>query len=110
MPPLPPAGAFDVRYSSGRRAEDLSKASQTIEMAGIQYPVRVTVENISIRIQDGTAKGLNTILKAGESVSINRSEINKLMVSGNVVPVEYSLGQNYPNPFQSKYIDSIQSS
>ena len=99
MPPLPPAGAFDVRYTSGRRAEDLSKASQTIEMTGIQYPVRVSVENTIIRIQDGTAKGLNTILKAGESVSISRSEINKLMVSGNVVPVEYSLGQNYPNPF-----------
>jgi len=38
-------------------------------------------------------------LKSGEDVVIDNSNINKLMVSGELVPAQYSLEQNYPNPF-----------
>ena len=44
MPPLPPAGMFDVRYSSNRKAENLKENNQTIEMRGLVYPVTVRVE------------------------------------------------------------------
>ena len=99
LPPAPPTGMFDVRFGSGRYAEELSAVNQTIELNSLEYPVRVRVENADIRLQDGTGNGLNERLKSGEEVTISNSAINKLMVSGDVIPTVYALDQNYPNPF-----------
>ena len=46
-----------------------------------------------------TGNGLNERLKSGEEVVISNSSVNKLMVSGDIIPATYSLEQNYPNPF-----------
>ena len=99
LPPSPPEGMFDVRFGSGRYAEELSAVNQTIELNSLEYPVRVRVENADIRLQDGTGNGLNERLKSGEEVTISNSAIDKLMVSGDVIPTVYALDQNYPNRF-----------
>ena len=99
LPPLPPTGTFDVRYSSGKKAEKFDKETQTIEMRGITYPVKVRAEKMGIRIQDETGKIVNERLKAGEEIMINNSLVSKLNVSADLIPVEYALEQNYPNPF-----------
>ena len=96
LPPMPPEGCFDVRYSSGRIAENLS-SYQGIDLSGVIYPVTVTAEKENFRIKDISGKKINTILKTGERLSINN--ISKLLVSSEAVPTEYSLSQNYPNPF-----------
>jgi len=98
LPPLPPAGSFDIRYSSGHKAEDLS-TDQTIDMQGLVYPITVKAEGQDIRVQDISGKLVNTGLKSGEELVIDNSSINKLMVSGTVIPDVYALEQNYPNPF-----------
>jgi hypothetical protein len=99
LPPLPPAGVFDVRYSDGRIAEDINSDFQTIDMSGVKYPVKVKVDNMDIRLQDVTGNEINVNVKSGEEVSIGNSAINKLMVSGQLIPDKYALEQNYPNPF-----------
>jgi hypothetical protein len=100
MPPMPPAGSFDVRFSSNRMVEDLN-ITQTIEMSGIVHPITVRVENVNISLLDESGKEINTLLKSGEQIRISDSDINKLTVLTGVIvtPVEYSLEQNYPNPF-----------
>ncbi|MDP2365756.1 MAG: T9SS type A sorting domain-containing protein [Ignavibacteria bacterium] len=99
LPPSPPAGMFDVRFGSGRYAEKLSTSDQTIELNSLEYPVKVRVDNADIRLQDQAGNGLNERMKSGEEVTISNSSINKLMVSGDIVPKVYSLEQNFPNPF-----------
>ena len=99
LPPLPPEGLFDIRYSSGRIAEDINASAQGIDMRGITYPVKIRVEGMDIRLQDGTGKEINTNIKSGEEITVSNPAINKLMVSGEVIPDKYSLDQNYPNPF-----------
>ena len=99
MPPAPPTGMFDMRFSSGRIAEDLNSAIQTIEMSGVVHPIRVKVENMDIRLQDETGKQLNVNVKSGEEIEISDAAIMKLMVSGELIPDKYALEQNYPNPF-----------
>ena len=101
LPPVPPSGIFDVRYGSGRFAEDLSSGIQSIEMSGIEYPVKVKVENMSIKLQDETGKEVSSRLNPGEEITIGSSLINKLLVSDNLIPDQYSLEQNYPNPFNA---------
>jgi hypothetical protein len=99
LPPLPPAGIFDVRFGSGRRVEDINSGIQSIEMRGMVYPVKVKVENAEIRLQDETGKQINLIIKSGEETTISNPGINKVMVSANLIPDKYALEQNYPNPF-----------
>ena len=99
LPPAPPAGMYDFRYSSGRIAEDLSSSVKTIEMSGVVYPLTVRVEGMDIRLMDQTGKTLNQNLKSGEEIVISDATIQKLMVSSQLVPTVYSLEQNYPNPF-----------
>ncbi len=99
LPPLPPAGLFDVRFSSGRAAEDINSTIQAIEMRGMTYPVKVKVENTDIRLQDVTGKQINENVKSGEEITISNANIDKIMVSEQLIPDKYSLEQNYPNPF-----------
>ncbi|GJQ43675.1 MAG: hypothetical protein JETCAE03_31730 [Ignavibacteriaceae bacterium] len=99
LPPAPPTGMYDFRYTSGRIAEDLSSSVKTIEMSGVVYPLTVRVEGMDIRLMDESGKKLNENLKDGESIEISESTIEKLMVSGELLPTVYSLEQNYPNPF-----------
>jgi hypothetical protein len=99
MPPLPPAGSFDIRYGSGRMAEDINSSVKTIDMIGITYPLTVRAEGMDMRLMDETGKTVNVNLKSGESVAINDATIQKLMVTSELMPTVYSLEQNYPNPF-----------
>jgi len=99
LPPMPPAGMFDIRYSSDRIAEDINSSIKPIDMTGIEYPLTVKVENMDIRLQDETGNEIDKNLKAGEEITISNNLINKLMVSTELIPDKYLLYQNYPNPF-----------
>ena len=106
LPPSPPVGMFDIRFGSGRIAEDINSSIQSIEMSGIEHPVRVKVENMNITLQDESGKEINVELESGEEITIDNIAINKLLVlSGEFVsPIEYALEQNYPNPFNPSTI------
>jgi hypothetical protein len=99
LPPAPPAGMFDIRFSSGRIAEDINTSLQTIEMSGVTYPVTVRAEGMDMRLMDESGKTVNVNLKSGEDVVISDATIQKLVVSSELIPATYSLEQNYPNPF-----------
>ena len=99
LPPAPPTGMFDIRYSSGRIAEDINSAIKTIDMSGVTYPLTVRVEGMDIRLMDESGKMINTNLKSGEDVVISDATVQKLMVSTQLIPAAYALEQNYPNPF-----------
>ena len=77
LPPAPPTGMFDIRYSSGRIAEDLNSAIKTIDMSGVTYPLTVRVEGMDIRLMDETGKTINVNLKSGEDVVISDATIQQ---------------------------------
>lgn len=99
LPPAPPEGMFDVRFGSGRIAEDINSSVQSILFSGIEHPFTVRAENIDIILQDESGMRINANLKSGEEITISHISINKLTVSGELVPAKYELEQNYPNPF-----------
>ena len=101
LPPLPPAGLFDVRFGSHRFVEDLSTEGQTINLSGVVYPVTITVDGLNISLEDAiNGTFVKADVKDGSSYLLNNSSINVLKISSDkVVPVEYTLEQNYPNPF-----------
>jgi hypothetical protein len=68
-------------------------------MTGVTYPLTVRVEGMDIRLQDETGNQINENIKAGDQITISNASINKLMVTGEMIPDVYALEQNYPNPF-----------
>ena len=104
LPPAPPEGMFDIRFSSGRIAEDINSSVKTIDMSGVTYPLTIRVEGMDIRLMDETGKAMNVNLKLGEDAVISDATIQKLMVSGELIPAKYALEQNYPNPFNSSTV------
>ncbi|AFH49532.1 Hypothetical protein IALB_1825 [Ignavibacterium album JCM 16511] len=99
LPPVAFPDMFDVRYTTGRFVEDLSSAMKTVQMQGVEYPVRVKVEGMMLRITDETGKAVNERVNSGEEITISNSQISKLNVMSDIIPDKYSLEQNYPNPF-----------
>ncbi len=111
MPPLPPVGIFDIRFTSQRVAEFIPS-----EIAGVMrfaisiqsatYPVdinwnTINDENLSVQLQiDGTTLQLT----ANEHVNINNSAEGTIVLnigkkSTAAIPSSFILNQNYPNPF-----------
>jgi len=99
---------FDIRYSSGRIAEDINSSVKTIDMSGVTYPLTVKAKNIHLQLMYGSEKLINLDLNDGENAVINNPAIEKLMVSGELIPDKYLLEQNYPNPFNPNTVISFQ--
>jgi hypothetical protein len=59
---------------------------------------------MDIKLQDETGMQINVNLKSGEDVVISDATIQKLMVSGELIPAAYALEQNYPNPFNPRTV------
>jgi hypothetical protein len=108
LPPLPPDGIFDVRFSSGRIAEEINNSEKTIDLNGIEYPLTVEIQGMNATLQDVTRKSINAYLKSGDEVVVSDKAIKKLIISGEIVPWIFSLEQNYPNPFNPKTVINYQ--
>ncbi|HQI42290.1 MAG TPA: YCF48-related protein, partial [Ignavibacteriaceae bacterium] len=102
LPPLPPTGIFDARYSSGRLAENLD-SKKIIKISSDNYPITIRAEGIDLTVRDIiNGELLNTELKNEEELRITNNKITSIEVIGKVtgsLPVSYELYQNYPNPF-----------
>lgn len=103
LPPLPPEGAFDVRFATGKMVESLSEEGRVINISGAAYPVKIKVSGIDVSVKDIIDGSLlNASVKSGSELIISDSRINKIRISGNYageIPITYSMDQNYPNPF-----------
>lgn len=105
LPPVPPAGIFDVRFSTGRVAENLSAASWEIQIHSALYPLKIKAENLSptvLAVSDVLNGALlNETLTEGREVVIAKAVERLLIKAGSpsLLPVQYELSQNHPNPF-----------
>ncbi len=103
LPPLPPAGAFDARFTNDYFVENLYNRKNLINITGADYPIEIKVEGVDLNIQDAiNGNFLDADLKSGETIALYDNKINTIVVSGdyrNITNDQFVLEQNYPNPF-----------
>lgn len=105
LPPVPPVGAFDVRFETNRFAEVYDEASGpshqfVVNVAPVNYPLRVELTHASdpaTRISIG-----GKFLREGGVMEISHmsgSSLTLLVEDGAGIPTSHRLAQNFPNPF-----------
>ena len=100
LPPLPPTGIKDVRYSTSTNVLDLSREIGIIEFRSLEYPIKISVKRMTVNISDiSGGKLLSNRLNDGETLKINNASITKIKIEEAPIPTKYQLEQNYPNPF-----------
>ena len=97
MPPAPPEGAFDVRFSSDWRYIENS-GSIAIQDESKELTIAYEIVDGSQWILSGDTQHL--LEGSGEiTVTGNVSELNLSKVGDESLPNAFSLSQNFPNPF-----------
>jgi hypothetical protein len=114
MPPVPPAGIFDVRFTTQRYLETYSSelhgtSSYEISLQNISYPLHIKADLKQTRhqtvmleeIQNGKTTASHNLTKTNTVTILSAKSTHLLLkVNGNPsMPKEFALGQNYPNPF-----------
>jgi hypothetical protein len=117
LPPVPPEGAFDVRFATQRMVEAVQG------MEGKDLPVLITSESYPLTIRtisqtQERVRGILSIdgrtvdLEDGTTVTIPTAETRirlKILEAGKKsIPREFGLAQNYPNPFNPSTVISYQ--
>lgn len=103
MPPVPPPGAFDARFSSGLWIEQYASRSglsheYAVNISSASYPV-----TLSWNLTEGATRrfaldGIRPISGSG-SLQLSGPTPVVIRVEDADLPQEFRLAQNYPNPF-----------
>jgi hypothetical protein len=111
LPPIPPAGIFDVRYASNRYVDALGVRHE-IEMTSAVYPVALQVLNlkgVNLALTDAaTGMVVQEQLEEGKTYMLARCTGALILEDGLDMPTTYELSQNYPNPFNPSTVVSCQ--
>ncbi|MCK9281315.1 MAG: T9SS type A sorting domain-containing protein [Melioribacteraceae bacterium] len=98
LPPMPPVGIFDVRFSSNQFAEQIFPGQwQQILISNADYPITIYIDNIALRVRDSF--GAERTIKKGETFVITNPAIERIEITSIEIPTDFELMQNYPNPF-----------
>ena len=101
LPPVPPPGAFDVRFSGDLK---YSENGGEILIRNDHYPLTIHYEGTSLNEEEvewvlvNNGSGEELVMCGGEVV-INSSVSELLLTKRTIFPNDFILHQNFPNPF-----------
>lgn len=103
LPPVPPAGLFDVRFDTDRSVE-MEEGDHTLVIRAATYPITLRVSNLdnrSLTVRDASGAGLvMSRLADGEAIVVPAPvEALTVTVGEADLPSDYALEGNFPNPF-----------
>lgn len=102
LPPVPPAGEFDVRLSTNSQIAAGGEEDKLVLLQGVQYPLVVRCIGGTARIQLVTNSGMTNkrLLIDGQSIEITDESIISISnCNSDLIPASFFVEQNFPNPF-----------
>lgn len=100
LPPAPPAGVFDVRFSDNQLIKSILEREFLIDINGAEYPVVFKLENIDNPISIINPLTNETLSSGNLSeLTLTDKAINRIKLVIENLPQEFKLFQNFPNPF-----------
>jgi hypothetical protein len=112
LPPVPPAGSFDIRFAGDYRVTDQEEA--LIHIQSTEYPLSIQVSGLPVVEDVFSETGYQYVLQEiidnqvvkrhslmeGQAIEIADSRVKVLkLIKDKVMPAEFMVSQNYPNPF-----------
>lgn len=104
LPPVPPSGIKDIRFVNNFEAGLLNE-EQIIQFNSIKFPVKITIENnepVSLLFKNDITNEMYDL--KNQNYLMIESNINQLRVIGAEYPDNFTVYQNFPNPFNSSTI------
>ena len=108
LPPIPPPGAFDVRFSSGHQLKFLAASGggeSGILISSALYPVTASWD---VQPADGTVTlgmdGRSVALSGRGAIRIAVPPRAMSLMAANGAPADYALNPAFPNPFNNETV------
>ncbi|MCE1188790.1 MAG: T9SS type A sorting domain-containing protein [Ignavibacteria bacterium] len=100
LPPLPPAGIFDARFSNESNVTGTNDESKELKLTSAIYPVTIH-SDIPIYITDKATNGnlANQLITPDNALVVGNPAVTALLLKNLVVPATFAMEQNFPNPF-----------
>ncbi|HLF14291.1 MAG TPA: T9SS type A sorting domain-containing protein, partial [Bacteroidota bacterium] len=111
LPPMPPAGVFDVRFRSQTNLAIVPESPAdrweiTVLIRSSRWPLEISwTQNPGDRRRyeligkKGDAVTFRRTIDGSGSASIEADDGTQFLLSAAAIPAAYALAQNYPNPF-----------
>jgi subtilisin family serine protease len=106
MPPLPPDGLFDIRFTNHAAVDTLEAAMHRVMIQGVQPPLTVSLIRglgRSFRVAAYPGEGNSGVVLSEDGQVVFRNAPSLLLITVDAktagVPTDFFLDQNYPNPF-----------
>jgi hypothetical protein len=116
LPPVPPEGAFDARFSTGSQIALVPcgadrEAGYDIDVRSSSYPLNISWNVTDAKraryslVDPSTGKEIAPPLAGTGELLVRNSQVRMLRLKivpfslANTLPERYELSQNYPNPF-----------
>ena len=106
LPPIPPSGGFDARFSGGYKLSESDEVD--IEIKSSHYPLSIKINSpvnkplkgyILQEIAGGKIAGIRPVID-GEQIVVTNPAVSVIKIKKEEkLPVSYNLAQNFPNPF-----------